>query len=262
MDPHMPDGAPPQPHPVELVLVDFDDTLVDTAPRFQNARRRFYALLTDAGLPADHARAIHDEHVDPNLVARYGLGPHRLEPAFRETYVRLCDELGSNLDHSLLGELVALARSVAGTPPCIDGAIDALRTLAEAHPTLLFTQSGIPDYQLECVRGAGVLDVLAEERILICQRKTADEFRRVIREHDVSHPLHAWMIGNSIRSDINPALEAGANAILVDVEDPWPHDNVEPVANGFLRVRRFPEAVSVLVPGAPQSISVLPGQHR
>jgi putative hydrolase of the HAD superfamily len=234
---------------VELVLVDFDDTLVDTAPRFQNARRRFYALLAEAGLPVDRALRIHDDDVDPHHVARYGLGPHRMEPAFRETYVRLCDEVGAQLDHSLIDAFVGVARDVAGTPPCIDGAVVALRRLAAAHPTILYTQSGVPDYQLECIRGAGVLEVLAEERIRICERKTVDEFRSVIRAHGVADPARAWMIGNSIRSDINPALEAGANAILVEVDDPWAHDIMDPVSETFHRVRRFPHAVDLLVDG-------------
>jgi putative hydrolase of the HAD superfamily len=233
--------------PVELVLVDFDDTLVDTAPRFQNARRAFYARVAAAGLSSDRALRIHDERVDPGMRARHGLGPHRLEHAFLETYTLLCDELGADRDAALLDEIRAIARGVAGTPPCIDGAIDALARLAAAHPTVVYTQSGAPDYQLQCVIGAGVLGVLAQERIRICAEKNAAEFRRVMEAHDVSDPAAAWMIGNSIRSDINPALEAGANAILVETDDPWHHDLVEPIGNGFRRVRRFPDAVALLV---------------
>jgi putative hydrolase of the HAD superfamily len=65
-------------------------------------------------------------------------------------------------------------------------------------------------------------------------------------EHDVSRPDAAWMIGNSMRADINPALEAGANAILVEVDDPWHHDHAEPLSDRFHRVRRFPQAVGLL----------------
>jgi len=232
--------------PIELVLVDFDDTLVDTAPRFQNARRAFYKLLADAGLPPDAAIRIHDEQVDPRMRLRFGLGPHRIEHAFSETYTALCRELDADLDHALLDEISGIARAVPGTPPCIDGAISALARLAAIHNTVVYTQSGVPEYQLECVRGAGVLDVLPHERIRICAEKNADEFRRVMTEHDVSRPDAAWMIGNSMRADINPALEAGANAILVEVDDPWHHDHAEPLSERFHRVPRFPQAVGLL----------------
>jgi putative hydrolase of the HAD superfamily len=232
--------------PIELVLVDFDDTLVDTAPRFQNARRAFYRLLADAGLPPETAIRIHDEQVDPRMRLKFGLGPHRIEHAFSETYVALCRELDADLDHALLTEISGIARAVPGTPPCIDGAIIALARLAATHNTVVYTQSGVPEYQLECVRGAGVLEVLPHERIRICAEKNADEFRRVMAEHDVSRPDAAWMIGNSMRADINPALEAGANAILVEVDDPWHHDHAEPLSDRFHRVRRFPQAVGLL----------------
>jgi ribonucleotide monophosphatase NagD (HAD superfamily) len=56
------------------------------------------------------------------------------------------------------------------------------------------------------------------------------------------------MIGNSVRSDINPALAAGANAILVETGDPWEYDMVDPFSDSFHRVRTFPDAVSLLVP--------------
>ncbi|HEX6557911.1 MAG TPA: hypothetical protein VF021_00570, partial [Longimicrobiales bacterium] len=57
----------------------------------------------------------------------------------------------------------------------------------------------------------------------------------------------AWMVGNSMRSDINPALEAGANAIFVEVSDPWEFDLVDPVADTFHRVGTFGEAVDLLL---------------
>jgi hypothetical protein len=55
------------------------------------------------------------------------------------------------------------------------------------------------------------------------------------------------MVGNSIRSDINPALETGAHAILVEVENPWVYDVVEPIGNGFQRVPTFATAVDLLL---------------
>jgi putative hydrolase of the HAD superfamily len=62
----------------------------------------------------------------------------------------------------------------------------------------------------------------------------------------VTNPEAAWMIGNSMRSDVNPALEAGANAILVDVEDPWHYDMVEPAFEHFHSAASFVEAVALL----------------
>jgi putative hydrolase of the HAD superfamily len=63
----------------------------------------------------------------------------------------------------------------------------------------------------------------------------------------VADPRAVWMIGNSVRSDLNPALAAGANAILVGSGADWVHEQAEPVSNDYVRVESFMEAAEYLV---------------
>jgi putative hydrolase of the HAD superfamily len=148
-----------------------------------------------------------------------------------------------------IAELASLlGRAVAGPPPVIDGALDALARLANALPTALYTQAGDPDYQLRCIELCGVLEVIPVDRVCICERKTEERFRQTLTEFAIADPAAVWMIGNSMRSDINPALQAGANAILVEVADPWEFDLVEPVSDAFHRVSSFDQAVNLLLP--------------
>jgi putative hydrolase of the HAD superfamily len=232
---------------IALVLVDFDDTLVDTAPRFQNARRDLFALLKESGFDESHAQRVHHDQVDPHMRQRFGLGPARMEHAFRQTYEELCQSFGLCVDAAVAERATLLGRAVAGTPPVIDGALNALALLASAVPTVVYTQAGDADYQLHCIEECGVLNVVSRERIRICERKTADQLRLTLWELGIDQPSTAWMIGNSMRSDINPALEVGANAILVEVDDPWEFDLVEPVSDDYHRVRSFHDAVSLLL---------------
>lgn len=234
-------------HPVALVLVDFDDTLVDTAPRFARARRELFAILEQQGFDPDHAHDVHHHQVDAGLRARYGFGPHRLEEAFRLTYEALCRHDGRRPDEAVTERCGALGRNVVGTPPLLDGALDALRGLAELYPTVVYTQASDRDYQLACLGDAGVLDVVGTDRVRVVTAKTTQAFRDTLAAFGVADPSTAWMVGNSIRSDVNPALSAGAHAILVEVEDPWHHDMVEPVHPQFDRVKSFAEAVELLV---------------
>ncbi|HUF13406.1 MAG TPA: HAD family hydrolase [Longimicrobiales bacterium] len=236
---------------IELVLVDFDDTIVETAPRFQNARRRLFELLVAAGFDADACERLHYEEVDPSMLHRFGLGPGRLVHSFPETYRRLCVAIGRAPEDATVAELIALARGVAGTPPLLDGALHALERLARALPTVVYTQSGEPDYQLECLREAGVLDVVGRDHVRVTDVKTGARLREALDELGVSDPSAAWMIGNSIRSDVNPALEIGANAILIQIDDPWHHDEVEPIRTGFPSVRSLAEAASLLLASEP-----------
>lgn len=232
---------------IELVLVDFDDTLVATAPRFENARNELFRILGEHGFDPVLARALHHDEIDPIMRAQYGFGPRRLGHAFRHTYERLCADAGRAPEPATLERLESLGNSVLGTPPLVDGALDALARLARRIPTVLYTQSGDPEYQRSCVQGAGVFDVLGQERIHVCAHKTADAFREVLAQLGINEPATACMIGNSVRSDINPALEVGAHAILVEVDNPWVYDVVAPVHNGFQRVPSFAAAVDLLL---------------
>lgn len=231
----------------DLVLVDFDDTLVDTGPRFQNARRSLLAAMGAAGFGEDVAYDVLYNQVDPGMRARYGLGPRRMEPAFIATYERLCEIYDVARDEDVVARCAELGRGVFGPPPAFEGALDALRRLSEQLPVVVYTQSGDLQYQLECVRGAGIIDIVAEDRVRVCSRKDAEMFLETLRTYGVRDPSRAWMVGNSIRSDINPALEAGANAILVETPDPWEYDIVDPHSDVFHRVPSFPHAVDLLL---------------
>lgn len=235
---------------IQLVLVDFDDTLVNTAPRFERARRQLFRLMVDAGFEPDEVERVHHHEVDPVMRRDHGLGPHRLPMAFRETYRALCAATGFSPDPEVEAESERLGAGVAGTPPPIAGALAALRRLAAAHPTAIYTQAGNTDYQLGCVRDAGAAGVVGEARVRVVPLKTADALRETLAAFEVEDPRQAWMVGNSIRSDINPALEVGVPAILVEVDEPWQHDVVEPIGNGYRTVRSFGAAVDYLLNGA------------
>jgi putative hydrolase of the HAD superfamily len=241
---------PSRPEPA-LVLVDFDDTLVDTAPRFQQARRKLFARLAMAGFTEEQILRVHNEEVDPGMIRRYGLGPFRLEQSFSETYRQLCAEARSAVDPVLADECAAIGHAVVGTPPLLEGALEALALLDAALPTVIYTQSGHPEYQLGCVREAGVLDIIPLERVRVCHKKHAGEFRAALTHFGITEPEMAWMVGNSMRSDINPALSNGAGAILVEVEDPWEYDQVEPVADTYITVDSFRQAVGYLLEEKP-----------
>lgn len=236
-------------HPIDLVLVDFDDTLVHTAPRFAAARRSLFALLEAVGFDPSMVNDVHHCEVDPALRARHGFGPQRMGEVFRETYRALCARTGEPPDPSVLERCGALGAAIAGTPPAAEGAIAALRRLASALPTVVYTQAGDAAYQVGCLREAGALGAVGEDRVRVVPVKTPETLRDTLAAFRIADAAGAWMVGNSLRSDVNPALAIGARAILVEIDDPWHHDVVEPIHNGFPRVRSFPAAVDLLLDG-------------
>lgn len=234
-------------HGIELVLVDFDDTLVDTAPRFQNARRSLFSFLVELGV-AEHAAAqAHHDRIDQQLLEVHGLGPFRLEHSFRATYREVCREHGLSEDATVAEQCAAFGRAVAGTPPLFDGALAALECLCGRFQTVIYTQASDPEYQMGCVRDTGVLATVGPGAVHICRRKTVASFLETTALFGVQDPARVWMVGNSIRSDLNPALEAGARAILVEEVEPWSFDQVEPFSDAYVALPSFAAAVDHLI---------------
>jgi putative hydrolase of the HAD superfamily len=181
------------------------------------------------------------------MLERHGLGPARLEHSFRRTYEVVGQELGWSVSAELAERCAEIGKAVVGPPPPINGALPALQRLVRKFPTAVYTQGADRVYQMSCVEATGVHEIVGADRVVVCERKTAAAFQSTLAGFQVDDPAAVWMIGNSIRSDINPALEAGARAILVEVSDPWEFDLVEPVSNDFVRVSSFQHAVDYLL---------------
>lgn len=230
-----------------FVLVDFDDTLVETAPAFQGARDALFHILETEGFSRDESIRVHYEEVEPELLASLGMGPFRMEPSFRETYRRLARNLGQTLDPGIEEKCGALGRDFLGRPKVMEGSLVALERLSHRLPTALYSQASHHDYQMGRIRGTGVTEILPPDRVIVTPRKTTESFLETLGKLGVEDPGVAIMVGNSIRSDINPALSAGSSAILVEPYEMWQYDNVPPVADGFPRFSTFPEAVAFLL---------------
>jgi putative hydrolase of the HAD superfamily len=236
----------------ELVLVDFDDTLVETAPSFQEAREALFQRLSADGFPREEILRVHHEEVEPELLALFGMGPFRMEPSFRDTYLRLCLHQGRSPDHGAAEECAALGRDFMGHPRIIPGSLEALAMLSAATPTVLYSQASHPEYQLDRIRTAGITAIVPPDRIRITPAKTPEAFVEALAHFGVTRPEDSTMIGNSLRSDINPALTAGARAILVEPYEMWHYDNVPPVSHDFLRFPTFRDAVEHLLANGGQ----------
>jgi putative hydrolase of the HAD superfamily len=97
----------------------------------------------------------------------------------------------------------------------IDGVEETLAELAGRHELTLFTK-GHPEEQRMKVDRSGLGRYFGHTAIV--KEKDAPAYRRLVEERGF-RAAETWMIGNSPKSDINPALEAGLNAVLV----PHPH---------------------------------------
>ena len=112
----------------------------------------------------------------------------------------------------------------------LDGVRDTLDYLSARHDLILLTKGDVEEQQLKVER-SGLVGYFRQ--VVIVPEKDVATYRRVISEVEIE-PEHAWMIGNSPRSDINPALAAGLKAVYIPHPHTWhlEHEEVRNTGEG------------------------------
>jgi putative hydrolase of the HAD superfamily len=119
----------------------------------------------------------------------------------------------------------------------IDGVAETLEYLSSRHDLTLFTKGHPEEQKLKIDRSS--LGAFFGHTAIV-KEKDAAAYRKLMEDRGMS-PDRTWMIGNSPKSDINPALEAGLNAVFVPHPHTWVLEKQEIVPrNGrLLTVERF-----------------------
>jgi putative hydrolase of the HAD superfamily len=122
----------------------------------------------------------------------------------------------------------------------LPGVAATLRALGARHRVVLMTK-GDRDDQLGKLQRSGLGHLLHD--VDVVREKDADTYRDALRRHGARAEL-SWMVGNSPRSDILPALEAGLGAVYVPHDVTWSLELSELPDGGHPRLivlRRFEE---------------------
>jgi putative hydrolase of the HAD superfamily len=128
----------------------------------------------------------------------------------------------------VLAQIHTRVMDLERTPPKIlDGVPETLAYLTERHRLILFTK-GEPAEQAAKVERSGLQGFF--EFIEIVSEKSPGTYGELVRKHKIVK-AHGWMIGNSPRSDINPAMQIGLNAVYIPHEHTWQLEH-EPVVSG------------------------------
>lgn len=220
---------------------DADDTLWENETHYHAAKRRFAALLSDQH-PEAHALDVLDE-VEVRNVEVYGYGIKSYGLSMVEAAVRLTSR---PLEPALLTALLDIAKGMLREPvQLIDGVVEVLDRLAPHYRLMLLTKGDLFEQELK-IRRSGIADRFELVRVL--PEKSTEVYRQVLRDSGV--PADEFvMVGNSLRSDILPALAVGARAVFVPHALTWSHEHVEPgmlPASGWIEIASITDLPSAL----------------
>ena len=217
------------------LLIDADDTLWENNIYFERAFDAFCDFLDHAALTPAQVRDVLNEFELINAKI-HGYGALNFGRSLQQAYRHLAerDIRAEDLEHVL-----ALAARILEQPvEMIEGVEETLAYLAERHELTLFTK-GHPEEQRLKIDRSGVGRFFRHTAIV--KEKDTAAYNAIVGQRGWTRG-ETWMIGNSPKSDINPALEAGLNAVLVPHEHTWvlERQDLRTAEDGrFLMVERF-----------------------
>jgi putative hydrolase of the HAD superfamily len=196
------------------LVIDADDTLWENNIYFERAFEEFVEFLAHSKLTGPEIRAILDEIEDVNRKL-HGYGSHNFGRNLQQCYQHLSEREIRTED---LECVMSFATRILEQPlELIDGVAETLAHLSSRHDLLLFTK-GHPEEQRLKVDSSGLAAHF--RAIVIVKEKDAPSYIRLVEEYGLD-PLRTWMVGNSPKSDINPALESGIGAVYVPHARTW-----------------------------------------
>ena len=212
------------------LLVSADDTLWENNVYFERTIERFLTLVEPFGYAHGYARHVLNETERLNI-RQHGYGVRSFVRSLEETYVKLAGKLAQR---SGLERVSALVTELERTPPrVLEGVPETLQYLSARHRMILFTP-GEPAEQAGKVERSGLQGFF--EAIEIIAEKSSEAYDQLVRKHHVVKS-HGWLVGNSARSDIVPALQAGLNAAFVPHPATWEQEQAElPSGTGKLLI--------------------------
>lgn len=218
------------------LLIDADDTLWENNVFFEHCIEDFITLVEACGYTRAYIRHILNETERKN-VRQHGYGTRCFGRSLEETYLKLAEQMASKETVATIKQRVL---ELERTPPKIlDGVPDTLAYLTARHRLILFTK-GEPAEQAAKVERSGLQGFF--EFVEIVPEKDHDAYGKLVHKHKIVKS-QGWMIGNSPRSDINPAMKIGLNAVYIPHQHTWQleHEPVEAGAGKLVIVPAFRE---------------------
>src|SRR5580698_7733830 len=222
--------------PGQTLLIDADDTLWENNIYFERAIAAFISYINHHEYTRDEVREKLNEVERENTLANgYGLLSFRKSLAM--CFERLSTEPVTPEKHE---RILSFAQSVADQDiELLPGVAETLIHLSSRHRLILMTKGNEAEQADKLARSGLGPHFTAVE---IPKEKNPEAYRRVCEKHELA-PHTTWMIGNSPRSDINPALAAGLHAVYIHHPSTWvlEHEEIDaaPAGQNFLDLEGF-----------------------
>lgn len=225
---------------ITTIGFDADDTLWQHERYFRMTEDQFMSLL------ADHADP---DHLSERLLAaerrnitHYGYGVKSFTLSMIETAIEVTN---GAVPGETIGKILDAGREMLGHPiETLPHVRDTLETLTGSHHLVLITKGDLFDQERKLAQSG--LDELFDA-VEIVSDKVTSTYERIFAQHG-DGPSKAMMVGNSLKSDIVPAINAGSWGVHVPGELTWvlDHDDVPAHAPRYRKITDLGQLIDLL----------------
>ncbi|MCF1742433.1 HAD family hydrolase [Paradevosia shaoguanensis] len=204
---------------ISAIGFDADDTLWQNEQFYRLIENRFTQLLADYAEPTDlSARLLETEK---RTLGLYGFGIKGFTLSMLETAIEVTD---GKVPASVLSEILAAGREMLSHPvEPLPHALTALEALRSDYRLILITKGDLFDQERKLAQ-SGLGDLFAAVEIV--SDKNAATYSRIFSRH-ADGAERALMVGNSLKSDVVPAIEAGSWGVYVPHALTWSYEHIE-----------------------------------
>ena len=209
-----------RPKPLTTIGFDADDTLWHHETYYRMTQDRFAALLADYAAPEHlHERLLSAERRN---LAHYGFGVKGFVLSMIETALEVTD---AQVPASVIKSLLDAGREMLAHPiDLLPHAGDTIATLAGQYRLVLVTKGDLIDQERKLAQ-SGLGEMF--DAVEIVSDKTTATYQAIFARHGTG-AAQAMMVGNSLNSDVIPALGAGSWGVHVPSALTWALDHAEP----------------------------------
>jgi putative hydrolase of the HAD superfamily len=213
----------------QTLILDLDDTLIHCNKYFVESRNSFANVMKKwfkSKLLSKQEILQKQSEIDIKGVEKHGLHSSLYTQSLVATYRYYSEKFGRRMNGSEINQVEKIGQSVFQRKvkpfPYMYEILDTL--LVEGHQLYLFT-GGDEANQSRKITQLGLTDYF-KDRIFIFEHKNTAALQQVLNKINADKKK-TWMIGNSLKTDIKPAIELGINAIHIPAEIEWSYNIVD-----------------------------------
>lgn len=226
------------------IIFDGDDTLWETSIFYTEAKQNFFDEMSFLGFDPKEVERLFEKTDIANL-KKLGFTKQRFPTSMADTYKYFCKQYGVESKREISNRLKAIGYSVFERKPLIlDHAENVLKQLKPSYKLILATKGDL-EIQRSKIEHSGLRSYF--DNIYILSHKAEKEFNQIIQDNSLAKDK-AWSVGNSLKSDIYPALKVGLGAVWIPHAETWEYEN-EPIPDSskFFQVESLTDILKIIM---------------